>query len=375
MKSEAKTLGRGSVFGRERAAYWTVMVLLAAGVVVPSPRVKADSPVAGLHPRVAFETTQGSFVLELDAEKAPVAVSNFVQYVEDGHYDGLIFHRVVKNRLIQGGAFTPSMESRTAGRRDPVENEWQNGLLHERGTVAMYSEFGRPHSVTDEFFINLADNPRLNSPSEGVVYPVFGRVVEGMDTVERIGAAPLGTHPKYAAGRSAVVPVEPVVINSARMLTPFDRAAVEARQREAAVAEAHTIERAEEHLAKRIAEFEKRAGAAMTVDSSGIRYVDLRAGQGAQPDLDDRIECHFRGMLVDGTIINDTFRDGQPTTKRVSELILGLRNMFTNMNEGGLRAVIVPPDLAFGAVGIPGRVPRHAHMVFEIELLRVLPPS
>ncbi len=358
-----------------RTAAKLASLVLASGLFFSPAGSWADSPLPGLHPRVAIETTLGSFVLELDAERAPIAVGNFVQYVEDGHYDGLIFHRVVKGRLIQGGALSARMEARSEGRRDPVENEWQNGLLHERGTVAMYSEFGRPNSVVDEFFINISDNPRLNDPAEGVVYPVFGRVVEGMETVERIGSVSLGAHPKYAAGRSAVVPVEPVVIKRAKMLTPLDRATVEARRREAEGAAADAARRAESHLAERIAEIEKRAGAAMTREPSGILFADLRPGQGAQPDLDDRIECHFRGMLVDGTIINDTFRDGEPTTKRVSELIRGLREMFTSMNEGGLRAVIVPPELAFGAQGIPGRIPPHSTMVFEIELLRVLPPS
>lgn len=350
-------------------------VLLVSGLVHSTARAQSDSQSPGLHPRVAIETTLGSFVLELDAERAPLAVGNFVQYVEDRHYDGLLFHRVVKGRLIQGGALSARMEARSEGRRDPVENEWQNGLRHERGTVAMYSEFGRPDSVVDEFFINLTDNPRLDGASEGVVYPVFGRVVEGMETVERIGSVSLGTHPKYAMGRSAVVPVEPVVIKSAKMLTPLDRATVEARRREAEGAAARAAQRAESHLAERIADIEKRAGTALTKDSSGILFADLRVGQGAQPEPDDRIECHFRGMLVDGTIINDTFRDGQPTTKLISELIRGLRAMFTSMNEGGLRAVIVPPELAFGAQGVPGRIPPHATMVFEIELLRVLPPS
>lgn len=159
---------------------------------------------------VTLETTHGNIVIELDADKAPETVKNFLNYVNDGFYDGTIFHRVIKNFMIQGGGFQPGMVQKPT--EAPIQNEANNGLANDRGTIAM-ARTGDPHSATAQFFINHADNAFLNhsSPSgQGWGYCVFGKVTDGMDTVDAIAAVSTGN-----SGGHADVPVEDVVINKA----------------------------------------------------------------------------------------------------------------------------------------------------------------
>jgi cyclophilin family peptidyl-prolyl cis-trans isomerase len=165
------------------------------------------------NPRVEFKTSMGSFALELYADKAPKTVANFIQYVNSGFYNGTIFHRVIDGFMIQGGGFEPGMrEKRT---RAPIENEagaaLNAGLKNELGTVAM-ARTPNPHSATAQFFINVKNNAFLDyrEPSpQGFGYAVFGRVVEGMDTVLRISKAPTTTIEQHQN-----VPQRPVLIES-----------------------------------------------------------------------------------------------------------------------------------------------------------------
>ena len=166
------------------------------------------------HTRVSLETNQGVIVLELDGVKAPLSVKNFLQYVEDGFYDGTIFHRVIDGFMVQGGGFTPDFNKKPT--RDAVKNEADNGLLNKKGTIAM-ARTNEPHSGTAQFFINVADNTFLDHSaptSRGWGYAVFGKVVEGMDVVERIG--------KTATGRGGPfpqdVPKSEVTIEKATVL-------------------------------------------------------------------------------------------------------------------------------------------------------------
>lgn len=139
-------------------------------------------------PRVRLATNLGDIVIELNPAKAPATVENFLAYARDGYYDGLIFHRVIPNFMIQGGGFEEGMQQRTA--RAPIKNEADNGLLNLRGTIAM-ARTGDPHSATAQFFINLNDNAFLDFKAQttgGWGYCVFGKVVEGLDVVDRIAA-------------------------------------------------------------------------------------------------------------------------------------------------------------------------------------------
>ena len=135
---------------------------------------------------VRMQTNKGTIVLELDAEKAPATVANFVEYAKSGFYDGTIFHRVIPRFMIQGGGFQPGMTQKAG--RDPIKNEADNGLKNDLGTIAM-ARTSDPNSATAQFFINTKDNSFLNHSaptSQGWGYTVFGKVTEGMDVVEEI---------------------------------------------------------------------------------------------------------------------------------------------------------------------------------------------
>ena len=157
---------------------------------------------------ITLKTNQGDIVLELDAEKAPKTVENFVQYVRDGHYDGTIFHRVIDNFMIQGGGFEPGMKEKRT--RAPIENEAKNGLSNLTGTIAMARTM-EPHSATAQFFINVSDNRFLDYPGQdGWGYCVFGKVTAGMEVVEKLK----GVETTFRMGHQDV-PAKDLVIDQA----------------------------------------------------------------------------------------------------------------------------------------------------------------
>jgi len=160
---------------------------------------------------VLITTNKGTIKLELDAEKAPKSVANFLDYVAKGHYDNTIFHRVIGDFMIQGGGFDATMKQKPTGAT--VENEAKNGLKNDKYTVAM-ARTSDPHSASAQFFINTKNNAFLDYPGQdGWGYAVFGKVVEGMDVVDQIN--------KVKTGRSGMfsdVPSEPVIIEKAEVV-------------------------------------------------------------------------------------------------------------------------------------------------------------
>ena len=165
----------------------------------------------GQNPSVAMETTLGTMVIELDAEKAPKTVANFLAYVDDGFYDGTIFHRVIPGFMIQGGGFTAAMNQKET--KAPIENEGRNGLANARGTISM-ARTGDPHSATAQFFINSQDNDGLDASREasGWGYAVFGKVTSGEEVIDEIS----GVRTHTAAGGHQNVPAEAVTIISVK---------------------------------------------------------------------------------------------------------------------------------------------------------------
>lgn len=158
---------------------------------------------------VILTTNFGNIKIELDADKAPKTVENFLSYVKDGHYDGTIFHRVIDGFMVQGGGFEPGMKQKPA--KEPIENEAKNGLKNDKYTVAM-ARTNAPHSASSQFFINVGDNDFLNYPGQdGWGYCVFGKVVEGMDVVDKIRGVPT-----TRAGMHADVPAQDVLIEKAQ---------------------------------------------------------------------------------------------------------------------------------------------------------------
>ena len=162
-------------------------------------------------PSVQFQTSAGGFVIELNAEKAPKTVENFLQYVNDKHYEGTVFHRVIDGFMVQGGGFTLAMAQKPT--RGPIALEAANGLRNDRGTIAM-ARSGNPNSATAQFFVNVVDNPGLNAPQpDGFGYAVFGKVSSGIETIDKIRTLPTGNK----AGMQNV-PLTPITINSVRIL-------------------------------------------------------------------------------------------------------------------------------------------------------------
>jgi cyclophilin family peptidyl-prolyl cis-trans isomerase len=190
------------------------LLTMAQETAAPEAAPEAATAAAA-NPRVQLHTNLGDITLELDAAKAPISVENFLGYVKAGHYNGTVFHRVIDNFMAQGGGFTADMQQKPT--RAAIKNEANNGLSNLRGTIAM-ARTTDPHSAMAQFFINLVDNPRLDFVSEqnGHTwgYAVFGKVVEGMDTVDKIRAIETGPQGPFARD----VPKTAVVIESAEVV-------------------------------------------------------------------------------------------------------------------------------------------------------------
>ena len=174
----------------------------------------ANSSVFASNPKVRMETTKGVVVIELYPDKAPKTVENFLRYVNEGKYDGTIFHRVIKRFMNQGGGFTPDFKK--VETFAPIKNEADNGLKNKRGTVAM-ARTGDPHSATNQFFVNTVDNAFLDHTSKtprGWGYCVFATVVDGMDVMDRIAKVPTGANGPFQQD----VPMEEILIQKVSVI-------------------------------------------------------------------------------------------------------------------------------------------------------------
>ncbi len=187
-----------------RIPVWSgLLVMLLTGVFVCAQKPKGGKPM------VEIETSLGTMVVELEQEKAPESVRNFLQYVNDRFYDGTVFHRVIKNFMIQGGGFTAELKQKPT--RSPILNEAKNGLKNRRGALAM-ARTGDPNSATSQFFINHRDSFFLDYPGQdGWGYAVFGRLVSGLDVLDKIAVVSTSSQ-----GAMADVPTQPVLIKSIR---------------------------------------------------------------------------------------------------------------------------------------------------------------
>ena len=187
---------------------WLFPIFALAAAATSGGAVAAD-------PQVEILTSAGTIRLELYPDKAPITVENFLKYVQDGHYDGTIFHRVIPNFMIQGGGFDRGYQQKNT--RDPIRNEAERalkaGLKNDIGTIAM-ARTSNPHSATAQFFINVSDNAFLNSGARDEGYTVFGKVVAGMDVVSKIGNLPTGAGGPFPKD----VPRDPVIIEKATVV-------------------------------------------------------------------------------------------------------------------------------------------------------------
>ncbi len=179
-------------------------IMITTGLILSTSTLAA--------PSVEMQTSMGTIVIELDSEKSPVTVKNFLEYAKDGFYNNTIFHRVIDGFMIQGGGFMKDMgEKPTAGQ---ILNESKNGLKNERGSIAM-ARRGEPNSATAQFFINHKDNSsQLDYPLNNGGYAVFGKVTQGMDVVDKIAKVPTGNRSMHQN-----VPLEPIVIQSVKIIS------------------------------------------------------------------------------------------------------------------------------------------------------------
>ncbi|MEW6415187.1 MAG: peptidylprolyl isomerase [Pseudomonadota bacterium] len=192
-----------------------LLAIAGCGASEPATQQVSTAPAAGqpANPRVLIETSKGNITVEVFPALAPQTVKNFLDYVRNGFYDGLIFHRVIPGFMIQTGGMHPDMTEKP--KQAPIPNEADNGLRNLRGTLAM-ARMGDPHSASSQFFINVADNRFLDHRGksfEGWGYAVFGQVVDGMDVVDAIVAVPRGNR-----GPHGDVPLEPVVMQRVSVL-------------------------------------------------------------------------------------------------------------------------------------------------------------
>ncbi len=360
-----------------------IVVLAATGCQTPSGKAVTGTPSASdsslppldpAKPRVHIVTNFGDIVVDLDGEAAPCTTANFVRYVREGYYVGTLFHRVMKDYIVQGGGYTPGFEPKTDGVGKPIKLESDNGLSHLRGTIAM-ARGNLPNSATTQFFINLDDNSRRLNFSPGRRDPghaVFGTVVGGMAVVDKIANTPVGPHAKYGAGKLAVVPTDNVVIKSTTLLNPDSAGPIEEacadldRPAEPAIPQEELVERFKKTA-------EAKTGLSFQTTDEGWSYIDVRSGRGPSPTADDRISIHWIARLADGSVIENTYELAQPPDRNVSRLIEGLQMAITTMNVGGLRTAIIPPELAFKEKGIaqgnPPLIPPNAWVIYDLELL------
>ena len=199
-----------------RARLFSSLAMMAMALMVTISAQSDDAP----NPRVLIQTTDGDITIELYADKSPVTVENFLRYVDEGHYNGTVFHRVIPNFMIQAGGFTAALEEKPT--RDPIVNESRNKLHNTRGTLAM-ARTSDPDSATAQFFINQRSNLRLDWTPGNEGYTVFGEVLEGMQVVDIIALSDTSQAQAMTTRGPSVfqdVPVKPIVINSKSRVTP-----------------------------------------------------------------------------------------------------------------------------------------------------------
>ncbi len=323
---------------------------------------------------VTMSTSMGDILIELNQEKAPITVENFLQYADDGFFDGTIFHRVIPGFVIQGGGFDKEMVQKKT--RPGIKNEWENGLKNGRGTLSMARLGRQPDSGTSQFFINLVDNGALDQPRDGAAYAVFARVITGMDVVDKIAAAPT-----TKKGRHQGVPAEAITINSVKLVTDQDE--IEAAAQQGRLLEAEEKSRRDAEVKKFAEKFmaafkegqklalDKAGKSEGKVTPSGLWMVDIKEGEGASPKPSDKVTVHYTGWLSNGTKFDSSVDRGQPSSFGLTQVIKGWTEGLSTMKIGGKRMLVIPPDLGYGAVGRPPTIPGGSVLVFEVELIGI----
>jgi cyclophilin family peptidyl-prolyl cis-trans isomerase len=311
---------------------------------------------------VILDTNFGQIAIELDPQKAPRTVENFLKYVDDKFYDNLVFHRVIRNLVIQGGGFDARMAMKRDGLRPSIRNESGNGLSNVRGTVAMARVPADPNSATSQFFINLADNRKFD---EGAGYAVFGKVISGMDIVDAIAKGRTTVATETDGRTMADVPVDPVFIKSARRKNSGWGPGSHGAPRRGLGTEKES----------KIPSMAQLGTTVATI--SGLRYRDVTEGSGERPRAGQICVVHYTGWLWSnpgkGRQFDSSRDHGEPFSFELgaNKVIPGWEEGVGTMNVGGKRELIIPPKLGYGQKGAGGVIPPGATLFFEDELIEV----
>ncbi len=358
---------------------WTLAVAPTAfGEDPTETKTPPKDTAAKIYVRVA--TTLGDMTIELNREKAPGTVANFLAYVDAGFYAGTMFHRIISDFMVQGGGMTPDYTPKET--REKIQNEADNGLKNTYGTIAM-ARTGDPHSATSQFFINVKDNSFLDHRSKSGRswgYCVFAKVIGGTETLEAIRNTPVHSEPRADASKPAAADT-PVVINKVTRVDPSTIAdlvaASEAAAAAAAKAELDAASKADQHMASAFEEGKGFVGGRGCDVSKGVKtasglwYVDTIVGEGDIPAPTAKVTVHYTGWLTNGTMFDSSVERGQPATFGLNQVIAGWTEGVGGMKVGGKRFLVIPPAIAYGKRGRPPKIPANSVLVFEVELLGI----
>lgn len=354
------------------------LALTAAASAQPAGGAEPAKPAAA--PGVTLvkvQTTLGDFTLELYPDKTPASVANFVRYAREGYYEGTVFHRVMPTFMIQGGGFTKDMNKKEKGLHPAIANESSTGLENKTGVIAM-ARTSAPNSATSQFFINVTDNAMLDRNRErNAAYTGFGKVVEGMETIEKIRDTPVEAHPKYRTRDGAVTPVTPVVIEKVTVLQEGDlteaMSGLLAGEKAADEAARKAANEQDAALEKKITELEQKNGKSFTKTDSGLMIMALREGSGeTTPSATSRVRVHYEGSLLDGSVFDSSYKRGKPAEFGLNQVIKGWQEGVGMMKPGEKAVMIIPPTIGYGERGAGASIPPNSFLVFTVELIDIL---
>lgn len=326
---------------------------------------------------VSMDTNKGEVLLELNRQLAPVSVDNFLRYVEEDFYSGVVFHRIVPGFVVQAGGFTRDMQQKET--HAPIVNEWRNQLSNTRGTIAL-ARTNNPNSATSQFYINLTDNPRLDGSESTPGYAVFGEVISGMDVVVEIAGTMEGADQGAAMNPADPVVIEGVSVIDGDRLEELREAHLDERlaanetllEQKKAAEEARAAERAEElRKGKQVLEQNELEYSDERTLDTGQWVAIVEEGEGEDvAEVSDTVEVHYRGWLTNASQFDSSFDRGSPATFPLARVVPGFRDAIAGQREGTKLVTVIPPEQGYGPRG-SRTIPPNSFLVFEVHILDI----